>query len=97
MRNARRCPKCQGQRFWTFPQVELPNREHGQNHPILVVLLARGGPGFQPTGIASMEAWICAQCGYTEWYTDPRTLNATIAKLGPQSLSGVFWVDASGG
>jgi predicted nucleic-acid-binding Zn-ribbon protein len=76
MRSSHTCPKCHGRKFLVAPDVVQPDTESINGTHSLVVTCK-----YMPTSEGSFfssgnerviagkfEAWICAGCGYTEWY-----------------------------
>lgn len=94
MKRTRQCPKCQGHKFWVFPQAELP-RPNTVNATIPVVLAMKKTSNNYPIAVATIEAWICAECGFAEWYGDPADIQATANRFSQSDVTGLQWVDAT--
>jgi ribosomal protein S27AE len=94
MKHTKRCPKCQGREIWAIPHAEIP-RPNATNATIRCALAARTLPNYTVVPFAPLEAWICARCGYTEWYTDPDAIRGLLANVPPPGLSGVHWVSTT--
>ena len=41
-----------------------------------------------------LDAYICSQCGYTEWYAPPTVVNEALAKVLEHPEEGVTLLDA---
>lgn len=66
MRKTLQCPKCDGRKLWRVEAMR--DRGHfNQLHPLSVVL-QQGTWKEKATGW--FETFICAGCGYTEWYAN---------------------------
>ena len=76
-----RCPKCENQKLYIVEPVSIPQAEaggHGAATQPITIGAAYikdsdqkgwfGGARSAMVG-ASCEAYVCASCGYTEWYT----------------------------
>jgi hypothetical protein len=46
-----------------------------------------------PFYVGHFEVWICAQCGFTEWYA--MNANQGFARLAAVPNSGVHWIDTT--
>jgi len=71
MRNSVRCPKCDGQSI-----LHASGIEDRSTHAKDAVLSIKGDEPFTVFGswshVGVIEAYICENCGFTEWYTrDP--------------------------
>ncbi len=95
MKHTRRCPKCQGQKFWQLPNAEV--QPGASNATIPLVLAARRAASKLPIRLGRLEVWVCAQCGYAEWYMDPTRLQAAVAGLSQPQVEGIHWVDGTPG
>ena len=67
MRKTLICPKCGGRKLWQISSVkEVHSTMQGlRPEPIGIVYHRRWGV---VTGEGYFEAFICAGCGFTEWY-----------------------------
>jgi predicted nucleic-acid-binding Zn-ribbon protein len=100
MRTHSRCPKCNGTKLYV---VENRQPESDSSNGIAVLRVAtpsidhdevgaKNGSRYR-TEVGSFETWICAGCGYTEWYAkDPEHL---LEKLAKRRDSGVRVVDGA--
>lgn len=76
MRTSQTCPKCHGRKFLVAPDVVQPDSDSiNGTHSFVVTCeyMQTGAGSFLSTGYervvaGKFEAWICAACGYTEWY-----------------------------
>jgi len=89
MKQSQRCPKCEGAKIYVIDQAKIPNYEYSNSSNPLT-LYAHYGPtgekGFfgakeQRVG-ATIEAWVCAGCGYSELYASPLSILERFAELG---------------
>lgn len=83
------CPKCQGRKFFQIESASIT--DHGSSNCTKQLSLAAA---WMPTGesgifgdkhdrlYASVEAWVCASCGYTELYTPDLEVLASMAEHG---------------
>lgn len=74
MRKTGKCPKCDGTNILAnVMALEKYDAYHGDTQ-----LVVEGDPGamlFKDAAYSPVRAWVCAVCGYTEWYTlDPKEL-----------------------
>jgi len=85
MRNHSRCTKCNGTKLFV-----CESRQPDGDYAIFPLVLTTVPIAKQETGaargtghrseIGSYETWICAACGYTEWYArDPEQLMGRLA------------------
>jgi predicted nucleic-acid-binding Zn-ribbon protein len=75
MRSSQTCPKCHGRKFLVAPEVVQPDPNSSNGTHRLAITCS-----YVPTNndsffgdyeravAGAFEAWICAGCGYTEWY-----------------------------
>ena len=88
MRKTLTCPKCEGRQLYEVSECSLPTSDSSNGTQPLTVLAA-----YLPTGenswlgdkrtriAAALRAWVCAQCGYTEFYVHkPEVLAQMLAK-----------------
>lgn len=70
MRALLECPHCETRRLYHIKRV-LDRGDSNSEHHFSVTT-----KGFwSPKPIGRFSCWVCAGCGYTEWYvTDPQTL-----------------------
>lgn len=60
------CPKCQSREFWVVDEVRHPRCDDPRvSVPMIVATVELSFQRFQA---GSFEAWVCGQCGFTEWY-----------------------------
>jgi len=100
MRTHQRCPKCTGTKLYVCTNHQPDGDNANYVHPLHVTAIevpakklgVTHGTLFR-THVGSYETWICASCGYTEWYArDPAHLLEKLSKL-PDS--GVRVVDST--
>lgn len=89
MRTHSRCPKCNGTKLYV---VENHQPESDSSNGIAIFRVAtpaidheevgaRDGSSYR-THVGTYETWICAGCGYTEWYAkDPEHLLEKLSKM----------------
>jgi predicted nucleic-acid-binding Zn-ribbon protein len=70
MKHSRTCPKCSGKKIW----VIAPLRHESENlggRGMVVALLVSAGFMKREVRVGSIDAHVCAACGYTElWSRD---------------------------
>ena len=98
MRTTATCPKCSGKKI-VVTELRHPASETGRIVPIPVAACeARSLFGLGDDVVGRFESWICAACGYTEFYAkdfgdvdklaakhsdDVRIVDGTIPARGP--------------
>ncbi len=98
MKNSRQCPKCQSRKLWVVQKVEQPRGESWGTTPLHVTsqYILTGSTDIvsaatELVNAGFFETWICALCGFTEWYA--RDANQTLAQLASQPGSKVHYID----
>jgi predicted nucleic-acid-binding Zn-ribbon protein len=100
MRTHSRCPKCTGTKIYVCDNAQSDCDNRNYSHPFSITVVLRGtdetggsrGSAFR-TEVGQYETWICAGCGYTEWYAkDPEHL---LEKLSKTPATGVRVVDST--
>lgn len=95
MKTTGRCPKCENDRFYVTDPVSMPDGDSSNGTmrvTIASAYLAEGGKtgffsGMKGSRVsASCEAYVCARCGFTEWYTTGLDVLATLAEGERSSL-----------
>ncbi len=82
------CPKCSHMEFLVISGFAIPDTSHAWSLMVLPVVCAHLGGKLETAG--SFHAYVCAQCGYTEWYaTDLRRLTELAGKLNSVQLVNV--------
>jgi predicted nucleic-acid-binding Zn-ribbon protein len=70
MKGSHTCPKCRHRKIWQVPTVELAREIKRTFDAATLVRLGLGGmrevTARDP--VLGFEAYVCAQCGYTEHY-----------------------------
>jgi hypothetical protein len=99
MKISQRCPKCSGTRLYVCVNHQ-PDPESSNGVNLFRVFTAnipqaasgaKDGTSYR-THVGDYETWICAACGFTEWYArDPEHL---LQKLSTMKSSGVRVVDS---
>lgn len=100
MRTHSRCPKCNGTKLYVCTNHQPDDDSQNFRHEMAVatVLVSKYTTGAERgnewrSEVGTFETWICAACGYTEWYAqDPERAMQILAKL-PEA--GVRIVDSS--
>lgn len=74
MRTLLECPHCEGRRLYHVKEV-LDRGDGNSKQPFSVTT-----KGFwAPKPIGRFNCWVCAQCGFAEWYVqDPRSLDTDV-------------------
>jgi hypothetical protein len=87
------CPQCEHRKLWHVEKVLLPEIDSSTvrnvlgNRPAPLPVIAEATwSGVRTTG--QFEAFICAGCGWTEWYA------TGLAELKENPAAGVHFVDA---
>jgi predicted nucleic-acid-binding Zn-ribbon protein len=90
MKTSGRCPKCEGQRIWRIEEVGVkdPQFSNGGNLPLQAVHRKTNEAFPSRYDAGSVDAYVCAACGYSELYW--RGLDA----LQHNPSSGVHMLDA---
>ncbi|AUX22430.1 uncharacterized protein SOCEGT47_029330 [Sorangium cellulosum] len=98
MKTSRQCPKCQSRKLWVVHKVEQPRPEGWGTNPLHVtsqyVLTGNTDVVSAATALVNagfFEAWICAVCGFTEWYA--RDANNALAQLAAHPSPRVQYID----
>ena len=95
MRESKTCPKCRSRKIFVVKEVGNEHAEYSKTVPlpVAVVELESGGGFFGGSSkicqAGRFEAWVCAKCGFTEWYAGGL---AEIERLAKKS-SGVRIID----
>ena len=75
MRTSHTCPKCRHQRLYVVDKVQFADTESVNavytTHVTAVRIPSKeiGGKSKYRTKVGVLQAWICASCGYTEYYS----------------------------
>jgi predicted nucleic-acid-binding Zn-ribbon protein len=70
MKGSHTCPKCRHRKIWVVPTVELA-REIKRSLDLATMARLRIGGSREVIArdpVQGFEAYVCAQCGYTEHY-----------------------------
>lgn len=96
MKSSLACPKCQCRQLWVIDKVQQPFGYSGDTSMRVTVGEIYGGPsvGMVSEDVGHFEAWICAACGFTEWYA--KEANEGLAKLAAQRNSPIRLIDTTG-
>ena len=74
MRTLLECPHCEGRRLYHVKEV-LDRGDGNSKQPFSVT--TKGFWATKPIG--RFNCWVCAQCGFAEWYIqDPRSLDTDV-------------------
>lgn len=90
MKNTQTCPKCQSRKLWLIEEVR--NAESG--NAIVAMSVTSVAGTWTPIKAGTFEAWVCVQCGYTEWYA--KNANEKLWELSNNPQAGVHFIDTSG-
>ena len=92
MKLTQQCPKCQSRELWMLDRVQQPNPN--LDFGVLPMFLTSCRlDAFERVDVGELEAWICARCGYMEWYA--KKMNEHLARLARLPNSGVRWIDTT--
>lgn len=98
MRTHSRCPKCNGTKLYVCtnhqPDDDGLNYVHAMTITAVTIPQSQTGSSYGTsfrTHAGTYETWICAACGYTEWYAQDR--EHMLQKLATIPESGVRIVD----
>jgi predicted nucleic-acid-binding Zn-ribbon protein len=84
MKKTLHCPKCEGRKLWRVEEM----RERGRNMTKAEPLGATFAPTWHGvTNRGTFETFICAGCGYTEWYAHG------LEQLEADASKGVYFID----
>jgi predicted nucleic-acid-binding Zn-ribbon protein len=89
MRTSQQCPKCQSRKLWIIDPVRLPNHEGN----VVTVPFTAGWIAHNKIEAGRLEAWLCAQCGFVEYYA--KDVTTSLEALAKRSTSGVRYLDGS--
>jgi len=101
MRTSQQCPKCQSRKLFVVDPVRLPVRElNDPGNPVqgtrVVPTTAAVTCGVVKTVIEAgrIEAWVCAECGYLEYYA--KNASSSLWELAQKpAQTGVRYLDGS--
>ncbi|WP_438040503.1 hypothetical protein [Sorangium sp. So ce128] len=85
MKISRQCPKCQSRKLWVVEKAESAGDGGGSNTMSVASGYVLKGPTddwgspLETIHAGFFETWICALCGFTEWYA--RDANEALARL----------------
>ena len=77
MHALRCCPKCAGRKLWQLKPLMLLDQGSNNSIASFPVIVRNGSGGFverfvdsrlERYEVGTFELWICASCGYAEWY-----------------------------
>jgi predicted nucleic-acid-binding Zn-ribbon protein len=102
MKTTRTCPKCASKKLFVVGVVRQPEPGNPLNaYPMAVTSerlpTGRGGvfaSDSEQVSAGLFEAWVCAACGFTEWYA--RHANEALARMAQHPESGVVFLDGEG-
>jgi len=89
VRASQRCPKCHGENLYVCENHQPDEDCSNLTHPFRVTAVqlsteetgGKHGTSHR-THVGTYETWICAACGYTEWYAvDKEGLLERLAKI----------------
>jgi len=88
LRREKVCPQCESRKLWFISRVVVPvhDMHHMRQTPVPLAVTAEAGfASIRHQG--EFEAFICAGCGWTEWYA------TGIDKLTENPEAGVHFID----
>lgn len=97
MKTSHQCPKCQSRKLWVVEKAAQPYCNGGGTNTMRVasanVLSGNTfGLPFETINAGTFETWVCAICGFTEWYA--RDANEALARLASHPWNpGVRYID----
>lgn len=95
MKTSQACPKCQCCRIWHIAEVRCPVPDTlSGTVPMHVTAMKVPNPGYGRIEAGFFEAYVCAACGFTEWYAV--LANPDLATMAQDPNSGVRLIDTSG-
>jgi len=81
------CPKCDSRKLWRIET--MPDRgQFDRPHP-MAVTVEHGRWRPREIAVGTFETFICAECGYTEWYA------SGLDKLEAAPDKGVHFIDTT--
>lgn len=99
MKTSRMCPKCRSRKLWVIERVEQQDCQYSKTNPLNVTAqyapsgkVGLFGEETQKVEAGFFEAWVCAECGFTEWYA--RDVNQALAYLASRPNAKVHYLDA---
>lgn len=89
------CPKCGCDRIWAIDEVKQPDAQTRAIGAMAVTALSFPLKGRLNEWLAEhgeivagrFEVWVCAQCGFTEWYA--KEMNEALEEMARRPDSGV--------
>jgi predicted nucleic-acid-binding Zn-ribbon protein len=83
MKATQACPKCRHRKLIVVDEVRQPVGKTPELQPLYpaAAVTGRGVFGTEVGAGGRFETWICASCGFTEWYTTGREDLALLAKV----------------
>ncbi len=95
MKTLQFCPKCQSRQLWIVERMALPEPDSGNTVFVMPVAAqeVRDNKRWDRIAGGTFEAWICAHCGFTEWYA--KDANAVLTELARLPNGGVRWLDTT--
>lgn len=93
MKLSRQCPKCESRQLWIIDKIlERTRPDSSVLRPMPITIAnfdASNGRtnSFSTLTVGCFEAWICSQCGFTEWYA--KEMNGALAMLSRVADTGV--------
>jgi predicted nucleic-acid-binding Zn-ribbon protein len=90
MRTTHVCPKCQGRKLFVVDPVRMPDEDGNMS----TVPFCGGILDGTKVQVGRVEAWLCAACGYVEYYA--RDATKMLASMVAQKDANVRYIDGSG-
>lgn len=97
MKLSQACPKCQSRRLWVVEGMNVLDPE-SSNTVVPFRVVTKGVPS-EPKipdrriSGGTFDTWICAACGFTEWYA--KNAAAELSELAQVPGSGVRFIDTT--
>lgn len=84
MKNSLACPKCESRTLWRIEDFRT-GPEFGGELPVAAWRMA----GIVGKRVGRFEAFVCSQCGYTEFWA------TSIEELQPKPRKGIHFIDTT--
>lgn len=88
MKYTHECPKCHSRQLWQIDEVRQPQFDCCN---LVFPMVVTAVEGRYEAG--KLELWVCARCGFSEWYA--KEANDMLRALAGMPGSGVRWIDTT--
>lgn len=95
MRAHRACPKCSCRKLFVIGEVKQAEPGSKTSHPVPVTsdTVTEAWWNSRHIKAGRLEAWVCADCGYMEWYA--KDANEALAYMAQHADTGVVYLDGA--